>query len=65
MSGRKCEQCFKQINGYCPFDYACKLESFERYRQFCYDKKAGEEQAQYRTIFVPMSQIGGGATNSG
>jgi len=31
MSGRKCERCFNEKLGYCPFDFACKYETHERY----------------------------------
>jgi len=33
MSGRKCERCWKEKIGYCPFDEACKHEVFERFNK--------------------------------
>ena len=32
MSFRKCEFCKYDLNGYCPYNYACKLSAFFQYR---------------------------------
>jgi len=31
MSGRKCERCFNEKLGYCPFDFACQDRPWERF----------------------------------
>ena len=31
MSGRKCECCYKVRLGYCPYDYVCRYEVWERF----------------------------------
>jgi len=33
MGGRKCERCFNEKLGYCPFDFACKYEVWERFNK--------------------------------
>jgi len=33
MSGRKCERCFMERLGYCPFDFACRYEVWERFNK--------------------------------
>jgi hypothetical protein len=30
MNGFKCEKCFKESLGYCPFDEACQYDAMER-----------------------------------
>lgn len=33
MNRKVCECCFKKRLGYCPFDYACKYDVWERFGQ--------------------------------
>jgi hypothetical protein len=34
MSGRKCHECLESMVGSCPFNYACKIEVWERFNKF-------------------------------
>jgi len=53
---RKCEVCMHDITGVCPFDFACKLSVFAQFRR----RKLEMKRLNSITIFVPMSEVGGG-----
>jgi len=54
--GRKCESCFERVDGYCPFDYACKFEVWDLYplskraKRFFNDVQNNRREAFNQTI---------------